>query len=142
MVRRLIQEWLTGFDAPIDAAPTLDAALLAAACRMLDVALSPAALALHRLIIAESANFPELAAALRDGGAAEGVTRIARLLHIHHPTAEAPHLAFLAQQFQTLVVAAPQSRAAGSGKALEPGERRAWCQASVHLFLNGLQPHR
>ncbi len=140
VVRRLIQSWLDGFDLTIEAAPTLEAALLAAGQRMLDVALSPAALALHRLVVAEAANFPELAAALRDGGAGDGVLRIGRLLHQHWPESEPARLMFLAQQFQTLILGGPQARAVGLGDPLTRPAQDQWCRDSVALFLRGAVP--
>lgn len=138
VVQRLIGTWLTGFDAAIEAAPSLEAALLAAAQRMLAVALTPSALALHRLMVAEAGRFPELATALRDAGARTGIERLCRVLHMHCPNADPAWLAFLAEQFQHLVLAGPQSRAIGLGKALDASALEAWCRDSVAFFLRGL----
>ena len=139
VVHRLIQDWLVGFDGPIVAAVTLEDALRAAAGRMLDVALSPAALALHRLIVAESAHFPKLATALKTGGAADGVIRIAQVLQAHGVAEEPARLRFLARQFQTLVLGGPQAWAVGLGEPLSLEARAAWCRDSVRLFLYGAQ---
>ncbi len=140
VVRSLIQSWLSGFELTVEAAPTLEAALTAAARRILDVALSPAALSLHRLVVAEAVNFPELATALRSGGAGDGVIRIARLLHHYWPDTPPARLAFLAQQFQTLILGGPQARAVGLGDPLNPAAQDLWCQDSVALFLRGAVP--
>lgn len=141
VVQRLIGTWLTGFDAAVEAAPSLEAALLAAGQRMLAVALTPSALALHRLMVAEAGRFPELATALRDAGARTGIERLCRVLQMHCPDADPASLAFLAEQFQHLVLAGPQSRAIGLGKRLEAPALEAWCRDSVALFLQGL-PNR
>ena len=109
-----------GFDGPIEAAPTLETALLAAAERM-------------------------LAVALQDGGTADGVMRIVWLLHAHQPVITSlsrsgpARLRFLAQQFQTLVLSGPQSWAVGLGEPLSPDACADWCRDSVALFLRGAQ---
>ena len=138
MVQRLIGTWLTGFDAAMEGAPSLDAALLTAARRMLAVALTPSALALHRLVVAEAGRFPELATALRDGGARVGIERLCRVLHTHWPDASPARLAFLAEQFQHLVLAGPQARAIGLGERLTADALEGWCRDSVTLFQQAL----
>ena len=138
VVRRLIGEWLQGFDAAVESAPSLEAALLAAGQRMLAVALTPAALALHRLVVAEAGRFPELAAALRDGGSRSGIERLCRVLRVHRPDIGPARLAFLAEQFQHLILAGPQARAIGLGEGLNADALEAWCADSVSLFLEAL----
>jgi len=138
VVRRLIGPWLAGFDAAMEGAPTLDAALLAAAHSMAAVALTPTALALHRLVVAEAGR-PGVAAALQEGGAGSGIERVCRVLRAHLPDAAPAHLAFLAEQFQHMVLAGPQSRASGMGGPLSPDALDAWCRGSVALFLDGLR---
>ena len=138
VARRLIAAWLTGFDAAVDSAPSLDAALLAAGRRMVAVALTPSALALHRLMVAEARRFPELADALRDAGARAGIERVGRVLRAHRPDDSPGRIAFLAEQFQHLVLAGPQARAIGLGENLDREALEAWCRDSVALFLRGL----
>ncbi len=138
VAQRLIAAWLTGFDAAVEAAPSLDAALLAAGWRMLAVALTPSALALHRLMVAEARRFPELADALRDAGARSGIERVGRVLRAHRPDDSPARIAFLAEQFQHLVLAGPQARAIGLGESLDREALEAWCRDSVALFLRGL----
>ncbi len=138
VAQRLIGAWLTGFDAAVEAAPSLDAALLAAGRRMLAVALTPSALALRRLMVAEAGRFPELAEALRDAGARAGIEGVGRVLCVHRPDDDPARLAFLAEQFQHLVLAGPQARAIGLGESLDARALDAWCRDSVALFLRGL----
>ncbi len=139
VVRRLIGDWLQGFDAAIESAASLETALLAAGRRMLDVALTPAALALHRLMVAEAGRFPELVAALRDGGSRSGIERLCWVLRAHRPDIGPARLAFLAEQFQHLILAGPQARAIGLGEGLDAEALEAWCVDSVSLFLQALR---
>ena len=107
---------------------------------MLHGALSPQGVALSRLIIAESARFPELAMiANEQGGRQEGITLIAGLLERH---AQGEHLTvknynFAAQQFLQMVIAIPQRCAMGLGTPMSPKEIETWLQDTVNLFLNG-----
>lgn len=138
VVRRLIGDWLVGFDAALEGAPTLEAALLAAGRSMLAVALTPSALALHRLVVAEAGR-PEIAVALQQGGAGVGIERLCHVLQAHMPGAGPARLAFLAEQFQHLVLAGPQARAVGLGARLDADALEAWCRDSVALFLGTLR---
>jgi TetR/AcrR family transcriptional regulator, mexJK operon transcriptional repressor len=78
-LQRLMGKWLS---TPGDwaEAPDIEAALNGAAARALAVALTPEAVALNRLMIAESSRFPELPVMMRHAGAGEGTARIAALL--------------------------------------------------------------
>lgn len=138
VVRVLIRAWLSGFDESLSSAETLQDALMSASYKMLDVALTSTALALHVLVTAEAMRLPELAEALREGGANSGVTRVAALLLAHKPYLSAEQAGFAAEQFQSLVVSAPQRRALGLGKPLDAAARDRWCRSSVALLLHGL----
>lgn len=138
VVRVLIRTWLSGFDESVNDAETLEDALISAGRKMLDVALTSRALALHALITAEAMRLPELADALRKGGANIGVTRVAALLLIHKPHLTAEQANFAAEQFQSMVVSAPQRRALGLGPKLDASARDRWCRSSVSLLLHGL----
>src|SRR5947207_4826752 len=80
VVRRLIDRWTPLFDAALLDAPSLAEALRDVAEHMLNVALTPEALALHRMVIAEAPRFPGLARVLHELGSAAGVGRIAHHL--------------------------------------------------------------
>ena len=107
---------------------------------ILHAALTPQALALHRLIVGESARFPKLAAAVATEGATkEAITLIAGLLA--HET-RAGHLTlddplFAAEQFLEMVLSVPQRRALGLGKPMMAAELDRWARSVVDLFLNG-----
>jgi TetR/AcrR family transcriptional regulator, mexJK operon transcriptional repressor len=139
VVRRLIERWMPPFDTALLEASSLVEALRRAARHMLAVALTPEALALYRIIIAEGARFPNLSRILHELGAAAGIERIA-----HHFGERAaggemraidPH--FAAEQFIMMVVAAPRRRALGLGAAFGPAELDGWIDDTVDLFLDG-----
>ena len=95
---------------------------------ILRAALSPQAIALHRLIVAESARFPELAAVLaREGATEEAITLIAGVLEREVKAArlKLDDPVFAAQQFLQMVIAAAAAPCHGPGPAHEQaGARR------------------
>jgi len=116
----------------------LRATLNAIAEAVLDAALSPDALALSRLLLAEARRFPELAAIADQVGARdEAVTRIAAVLQHAAPGSAGAHTRFAAEQLLQLVIAVPQRRALGLGPSMSAAERRAWAHDTVELFLTG-----
>ncbi len=137
VVQRLVATWLVGFDAALERAPTLHDALLVAGRGMLTVALTPQALALHRLVVSEAGR-PEISAVLQAGGTRSGIERLCRVLHAHRPNLTPARLAFLSEQFQHLVLAGPQARAIGLGPPMDAAAADAWCRDSVALFLQAL----
>lgn len=140
VLERLMTKWLS--TAGDWAEPeSLEAALDEASDRILAVALTPEAVALHRLLIAESARFPELPLLLQQAGASEGTARIAALLDraIAQGTLPPQDTAFAAEQFLHLLLAGPQRRAVGLGLALDERQILAWRKAAVALFLTGIK---
>ena len=107
---------------------------------ILRAALSPKALALHRLVTAESARFPELVRAVHgDGSTREATTLISGLLarDLRDSKLNADNRAFAAQQFIFMIVSLPQRRAVGYGTPMTAAELDAWADKTVALFLNG-----
>jgi TetR/AcrR family transcriptional regulator, mexJK operon transcriptional repressor len=139
VVRRLIERWLPPFEARfLDTAPP-DLLLAGIARQMLAVALSPPALALHRVLVAEAQRFPELVQLVNEAGARKGVERIAALLD-RESQAGRLRIAdgrFAAEQFVNMVVSGPQKRALGFGRPLAAEEIEAWVHRTVALFLDG-----
>lgn len=137
---RLMARWLSnaGDWAEMD---SLEAALNDAAERILAVALTPEAVALHRLLIAESARFPELPLMMRQAGANEGTVRIAALLDRAVVRGDLParDTTLAAEQFLHLVLAGPQRRALGLGRPLDDRQTQVWGQKAVALFLSGVR---
>lgn len=106
---------------------------------VLQAALAPQAIALHRLVTAESQRFPNLVRAVyQEGWAQEAATLIGDLLLRQLPDrALTPnHRLFAAAQFLNLVVAQPQRRL-GFGVPMSPEELGAWVNDAVTLFLDG-----
>lgn len=107
--------------------------------RLLEAALAPRILALHRLIVAESHRFPELLDAVASTrGREQMVAHLCILLQRLRPDLGDVAVAFAADQFLQLIVSLPQIRALGLGRALSPEQRACWVGDSVELFLHGL----
>jgi AcrR family transcriptional regulator len=145
VVRRLIERWLPPFDAALLDAPSLDAALRRVAQHMLNVALTPEALALHRVVIAEAQQFPGLARIMHELGAASGVERISRDFARRIRTGELARIdtRLAAEQFILMVVTGPQRRALGLGMPLSSSEVATWIDHTISVFLDGCRarPH-
>jgi AcrR family transcriptional regulator len=135
VVARLVARWLPAFDAQMQQAQGLEAALLAAGRVILATALMPEALALHRLITAEIGRVPELAAALRQAGAGIGHERLGAVM----VGAGIADPAWATEQFMTLVLSVPQRQALASGVALDAAAQAAWVARAVALFLHGVE---
>ena len=107
---------------------------------ILRAALLPQAIALNRMLVAESARFPKLAAVVTERGVTEEAIRViagildreirAGNLALDNPT-------FAAQQFLYMIIALPQRRAMGFGAPMTSAELDAWARDVVNLFLNG-----
>jgi TetR/AcrR family transcriptional regulator, mexJK operon transcriptional repressor len=108
---------------------------------MLRAALSPDTLALFRIVMAESARFPELAPIMYQNSAREeAIRRIAELLQqeAKNKNLTLANPAFAAEQLLFMVTASPQRRALGLGAPMSEAELDAWSRNAVDLFLNGV----
>jgi TetR/AcrR family transcriptional repressor of mexJK operon len=140
VVHRIILRLRPPADVPLFQGAELADILRGLATLILRAALSPPAIALHRLIVAESARFPELAAAVaEEGSTAEAIALIAGLLEreTRAGTVALRDPVFAAQQFLHMVIAVPQRRAMGLGAPMTPAEIDAWARDVVELFLHG-----
>ncbi len=140
VVHSIIEQIRPPADVPLIEGTSLRDILRRLAGMMLRAALSPQAIALHRLVMAESARFPELARAVnRDGSAREATTLIGGLLasELRDSKLSAENRTFAAEQFIFMVVTLPQRRAMGYGKPMTPAELDVWADKVVGLFLNG-----
>jgi TetR/AcrR family transcriptional repressor of mexJK operon len=135
VVERLIADWSTASAAAFVPHGTLEATLGLAGRAILDVALTPLALGLRRLILAESGRFPELAEAVQKAGAGIGAQRIAALLHPEG--AASAEALFAARQFMTMILSEPINRATISGALPDAAQRAEWVAQTVRLFLGG-----
>ena len=114
--------------------------LLGLAQLIVRAGVTPEAVALHRLIVAESGRFPQLAAAVaNEGSRGEAVGLIATALEHAARAGELAHgdPQFLAEQFLYMVLTVPQRRALGLGRPMTPAELDRWARRAVDLFLDG-----
>jgi AcrR family transcriptional regulator len=145
VVYHILQRLRPPPDVPLLEGATLHEVLKRLAGLILQAALSPPAIALHRLMVAESARFPELARALSDEGTSqEAITLIGGLLAraLDNPEMTAPAREFAALQFLQLVVVVPQRRALGFEQPMTAAELEHWADHSVRLFLDGCRGWR
>ncbi len=139
VLERLMTRWVATDTPAAGGDIGLEPTLLLMAERILSIALTPEALALHRLMIAESARFPELGALLHGAAAEAGIARIAGILEQFIAAGCLPRqdCRFAAEQFLSLVVRGPQLRALGLAPAFGREELRRWMEGAVTLFLDG-----
>jgi TetR/AcrR family transcriptional repressor of mexJK operon len=140
VVHRIIEQIRPPAEVPLLQGTTLHEILRRLAGFILRAALSPQAVALHRLVTAESARFPNLVRAVYDEGWSQEATTLigdllARELGDSHLTAELR--AFATTQFLQMLVALPQRRSMGLGVPMTTSELDAWADDTVNLFLNG-----
>jgi AcrR family transcriptional regulator len=138
VLERLIAKWMSASGDWADG-ETLEATLKAASDDILAVALTPEAIALHRLIIAESGRFPELPRLMHQAGAGEGNARIAALFDRAIARGELPpqDTAFAAEQFLNMLLTGPQRRALGLGHAFDEDQLQRWRDHAIALFISG-----
>jgi TetR/AcrR family transcriptional regulator, mexJK operon transcriptional repressor len=140
VVHEIIEQIRPPAGVPLIEGATLRDVLRRLAGMIVRAALSPQAIALHRLVMAESARFPELVRAVHgDGSASEATTLIGGLLarEPRDSTLSAEKRAFAAEQFISMVVTLPQRRAMGYGTPMTAAELDVWADKTVDLFLNG-----
>jgi AcrR family transcriptional regulator len=140
VVHRIIEQLRPPPGVPIVEGANLHDILRRLAGLILRAALSPRALALHRLVTAESVRFPKLVRLVdSESVTQEAKALIASLLarELQDPRLNAEARAFAAEQFLVMVVTGPQRRAMGLGASLTPAELDAWTDDVVRLFLNG-----
>ena len=142
VVRHLLQHWLPEFEAAFDAPAPLDVLLIRSAKRMLAVALTPEALALRRLLLAEAERFPELVEIAIEQGATRAIERIAALLEVERRAGRIAleDCRFAAMQFQEMVLSIPLRRAMGFGTPLTAAQCDDWAAKCVTLFIEGCRP--
>ena len=140
VVHRVVERLRPDNTASLFVGGTLEEILTRLARFIVRAALSPQALALHRVVLGEATRFPELAAAVsEESGSREAVNRIAALLEREARSRRLPlqNPSFVAAQFLQMVVALPQRRALGLGLPMTPADLDTWARDTVSLFLNG-----
>jgi TetR/AcrR family transcriptional regulator, mexJK operon transcriptional repressor len=145
VVHRIIEHIRPPPEVPLLVGATLPDVLRRLAVLILRAALDPQAIALHRLVNAESVRFPELVRAVAsDGSTNEAIALISGLLarELRNAKLSDENRAFAAQQFIFMVVAMPQRRAMGFGPPMTAAELDAWADKVVGLFLDGCRGWR
>jgi TetR/AcrR family transcriptional repressor of mexJK operon len=140
VVHRIIEQIRPPPEVPLLAGGNLQQILRRLAGLILRAALSPQALALHRLVTAESVRFPSLVRAVyNEGWAEEATALIGDLLarELRDPRLTLELRTFAATQFLHMVVALPQRRTMGLGAPMTARELEAWAHDTVNLFLDG-----
>ena len=119
------------------------ATLLRLARSNVEMALRPTKLALHRLVVAEAAQFPELGRAIYDTGATRVVGQLAQFLReeTEQGTLEVPNPEAAAEQFFAMVAAFQQFRALMNIET-SPAEIEARTQDAVDTFLRAFKARR
>jgi TetR/AcrR family transcriptional regulator, mexJK operon transcriptional repressor len=140
VVHRIIEQARPPPEVPLVVGETLPEMLRHVARLILLAALTPQALALHRLIHAEAVRFPELVRAVASGGGtSDAIALISDLLARKLPNSNlsGEDRAFAAQELIYMVVSLPQRRALGFGTPMTPDELASWADKVVRLFLHG-----
>lgn len=140
VVHRIIELIRPPPEVPLLQGVELDEILRRLAGIILRAALSPQAIALHRLIVAESVRFPNLVRTVHEDPASQEAIALigdllARELGDARLTVELQR--FAAAQFLHMVVAVPQRRSMGLGPPMTQRELEAWAHDTVNLFLHG-----
>ena len=140
VVHRVVERLRPPDDAGLFEGGTIEEILKRAAQVILRAVLSPQALALHRVILAEATRFPELAKVVSEQrGRSEAITRIAALLEgeVQAGRIALDNTSFAAAQLLQMVVGLPQRRSLGLGTPMSPSKLESWARDTVALFLNG-----
>jgi AcrR family transcriptional regulator len=140
VVHRIIEQIRPPPGVPLLEGATLEEILRRLAGLLLRAALSSRAIALHRLVTAESTRFPNLVRAVYEEGWAQQATAlICDLLsrELRDPPLTVELRSFAAEQFLHMLVALPQRRMIGLGVPMTQRELDAWADDAVNLFLNG-----
>jgi TetR/AcrR family transcriptional regulator, mexJK operon transcriptional repressor len=140
VVQRIVERLRPPADVPLFEGDSCEAVLQRLARLILRASLMPEALGLNRLILGESARFPDLAAVvMREGATSDVVRQIAAVLEAEKQAGrlriDQPQ--FAASHFIQMVVAQPQRRAQGLGPPMTEAELDRWAADTVALFLYG-----
>ena len=140
VLQRIVEGLRPAAEVPLIEGSNLTAILHRLAELILRAAISPQAIAVHRLIVGESARFPALAAAVNRNAATEkGVALIASLLEreVRAGTIALDDPHFAATHFLQMVITIPQRVAMGLEKPMTETDLRQWPGKVVALFLDG-----
>lgn len=140
-VKRYREQKLAALPLPEPSPVDIEAALVTFGQKLLDIALSPEALGILRLFVAEAERFRDHIDPLMGSGVSHPLATTLRLLEAYaaRGAIELADPALAAEQFFTLIVGAPQ-RLALLGRREPPDREAQRLRASVRLFLDGCRP--
>jgi TetR/AcrR family transcriptional regulator, mexJK operon transcriptional repressor len=142
VLQRKIDRWLS-FNDPDEEAATgaVEDVLLALARRTVTAALTPEAVAINRIVMAQSARFPSLAKLVHEQGWQRSNAAVAALLDRFAKAGriEVEDTTVAADLFLSLVIGR-QTRMAMLGIETDPEQVDQRVQAAVKLFLDGVRP--
>jgi TetR/AcrR family transcriptional repressor of mexJK operon len=138
---RLFQQWRTAMAELGDSEGNLSDVLTAIGRRMLDIALSPLSLALHRTLFAEAARLPELCAQMDKGTQFEqqDPIRAAFRRFVDRGQLRVDDVAFLDHQFIQAIIGKPLRRALLGAPPMTAAEREEHVRKAVDLFVRGVE---
>jgi TetR/AcrR family transcriptional regulator, mexJK operon transcriptional repressor len=144
VLQRKIDRWLVLYGADDDTATgSVEDVLLVRARRTVAAALTPEAVAINRIVMAQSARFPNLAKLVHEQGWQRSNAAVAGLLDRFAKAGqiEVEDTTVAADLFLSLVIGR-QTRMAMLGIETDPEQIDQRVQAAVKLFLNGVRPRQ
>jgi TetR/AcrR family transcriptional repressor of mexJK operon len=134
---------LDEFQASVALPEDVDEGLLAFGRKLLDLALRPDALAIHRLFIAEAIRFPDLAKLFLDRNRDRALDGVVNVLQAYadRGAIELDDAQMRAEQFVFIIIGLPQRIALLVGRE-PPADEERWLRAAVGLFLDGCRTRR
>jgi AcrR family transcriptional regulator len=142
VLQRKIDRWLALSETAEEAASgRIEDVLLALARRTVAAALTPDAVAINRIVMAQSARFPQLAKLVHEQGWQRSNAAVAALLDRFAKAGqiEVEDTSVAADLFLSLVIGR-QTRMAMLGIETDPEQVDQRVQAAVKLFLDGVRP--
>jgi TetR/AcrR family transcriptional regulator, mexJK operon transcriptional repressor len=141
VLQRKIDRWLAQNETAEEATGSVEDVLLALARRTVAGALTPEAVAINRIVMAQSARFPSLAKLVHEQGWQRSNAAVAALLDrfARAGQIEVDDTAVAADLFLSLIIGR-QTRMAMLGIETDPEHVDQRVQAAVKLFLDGVRP--
>jgi AcrR family transcriptional regulator len=143
VISDIADEATMALSAPVRQRATTRTTLLHLARSILSKALRPSTLALHRLVVAETARFPELGEAIYDAGAGRSVAQLGDFLRHQNVLGnlEVPHPKVAAEQFFAMVTSFQHFRAL-IGLKPTPDHIEASARGAVATFQQAFEMKR
>jgi len=142
MVSDRLEKFLSDFSLQVSEDAEVETALNAALLAYTDLALAPDVVALQRIILQESGQFPDLAAAFYDNGIARTAAALANWLRlqVRRGLIDLDNVGEAAGMLIGMVASAPQRAAIYGGVQLPSREQiKARVRTCVTLFLRGCE---